>query len=74
MLISLKDKKDKLIYKDMLDIDYDMSVKEQDNKYYIAINRYYRYAELFMNESDAVEKMSEIASLRNQLEVELKNY
>jgi hypothetical protein len=74
MLINLRDKKNKLFIKDILDIEFDMCVEEKDNKYYVAVNKKYRYDMEFENEDDAENQMILIANARNNLEHELKNY
>ena len=74
MLINLPDKKNKLFIKDILDIEFDMCVEEKDNKYYVAVNKKYRYDMEFENEDDAENQMILIANARNNLEHELKNY
>ena len=74
MLINLRDKKNKLFIKDILDIEFDMCVEEKDNKYYVAVNKKYRYDMEFENEDDADNQMILIANARNNLEHELKNY
>ena len=74
MLINLRDKKNKLFIKDILDIEFDMCVEEKDNKYYVAVNKKYRYDMEFENEYDAENQMILIANARNNLEHELKNY
>ena len=74
MLISLRDKNGKLLVKDLLDIEFDMSVVENNKEYYVSVNRKYTLDEMFINESDAEERMIEIANIRNSLEEELKNY
>lgn len=74
MLISLKDKKDNLLVKDMLDIDFDMSVSKEGDKYYINVNPLYRLAESFTRKEDAENEMLSIARSRNNLEDELRNY
>ena len=74
MLINLRDKKNKLFIKDILDIEFDMRVEEKDNKYYVAVNKKYRYDMEFENEDDAEDQMILIANARNNLENELKNY
>lgn len=74
MLIELKNNDEKLVVKDMLDIDFDMSVEKRNNMYVINVNRQYHYFKEFDNEKDAEEKMLEIAGCRNNLENELKNY
>lgn len=74
MLINLRDKKNKLFIKDILDIEFDMCVQEKDNKYYVAVNKKYRYDMEFENEDDAENQMILIANARNNLEHELKNY
>ena len=74
MLINLRDKKNKLFIKDILDIEFDMCVEEKDNKYYVAVNKKYRYDMEFENEDYAENQMILIANARNNLEHELKNY
>lgn len=74
MLINLRDKRNKLFIKDILDIEFDMCVEEKDNKYYVAVNKKYRYDMEFENEDDAENQMILIANARNNLEHELKNY
>lgn len=74
MLISLRDKKQKLVIKDVLDIDFDMSVEEEDNRFIVKINRSYKLSEDFLTRAIAEEKMLQLADVRNNLEEELKNY
>lgn len=74
MLISLRDKEKKLVVKDMLDIDFDMSVERDDEQYYVKVNPNYRLDEVFKKEADAEKRMIEIASARNNLETDLINY
>ena len=74
MLIRLRDNKNKLHIKDMLDIDFDMTVKQDGSKYYVQVNRRYRLDETFEKEDDAEERMIFVAECRNQQEEELKNY
>lgn len=42
MLINLRNREGKLIVKDVLDIDFDMSVEEENNKYVININHQFK--------------------------------
>lgn len=74
MLISLRDRDKKLVVKDILDIDFDMSVGRDNNKYYVNVNNKYQLNEEFCNEKDAEASMIKIADARNNLENELKNY
>ena len=74
MLINLRDKENKLFIKDILDIEFDMCVKEQGHKYYVAVNNKYRYDMEFESEDAAEDQMILIANARNNLENELKNY
>lgn len=74
MLINVRDKNGKLLVKDMLDIDFDMSIEDENSNYYVRINRQYRLDEIFQNEKSAEEKMCYIAAARNSLENELRNY
>ena len=73
MLITVKDENKKIFVKDILDIDFDMSVDEKDNKYYVNVNKKYQLPEVFENEEDAVEQMLKIATIRNGLENDLRN-
>ena len=43
MLINLRNREGKLIVKDVLDIDFDMSVEEENNKYVINITPLYNF-------------------------------
>ena len=45
MLINLRNNAEKLVVKDILVIDFDMSVEEKNNRYIINVNRQYRCAE-----------------------------
>lgn len=74
MIIGLRDKDKKLVMKDLLDLNIDMSVENEDGKYYVKINSKYRLNEEFENEESAEKKMLLIASSRNQLEDELRQY
>ena len=74
MLISLRDKNGKLLIKDVLDIDFDMSVVREEKKYFVAVNQRYNLDEAFEQESDAEERMISLANSRNNLEDELRNY
>lgn len=74
MLINLRDKNKKLVIKDYLDIDFDMSVEKEGNKYYVAVNHKYRLDEEFRSEEAAEKGMLEIARARNTLENELREY
>ena len=75
MLINLRDRANRVVVKDILDIDFDMYVETIDEgKYYVNINQIYRLDEKFISQSDAEERMLYIAGARNHLEEELKNY
>ena len=73
MLINLRINAEKLVVKDILDIDFDMSVEEKNNRYIINVNRQYSCAEEYDNEKDAESRMLQIAEMRNDLETELRN-
>ena len=73
MLINLRNNAGKLVVKDILDIDFDMSVEEKNNSYIINVNRQYRCSEEYDNEKDAESRMLQIAEMRNDLETELRN-
>ena len=75
MLIGLRNRKtNRLVFKDMLDIDFDMSVEEKDTRFYVRIDRSYRLAEEFLTHDEAEDRMCAIAASRNQLEQELRDY
>lgn len=75
MLIHLRNKENRLVIKDILDIDFDMSVELSNNgKYYINVNKIYRLDEEFNSQDNAEERMVYIANVRNNLEAELSNY
>ena len=73
MLINLRNNAEKLVVKDIVDIDFDMSVEEKNNRYIINVNRQYSCAEEYDNEKDAESRMLQIAEMRNDLETELRN-
>lgn len=75
MIIKLIDKNNKYVAKDMIDIDFDMSIVGDENKgYYIKINNKYRYNEKFETEEDAQKYFLYLVDCRNQLEKELRNF
>ena len=74
MLITLRDENQKLLVKDMLDIDFDMAVEEKNGNFYVMVNRRYRLDEEFKREDVAEHRMLEIARARNNLENELRDY
>ena len=75
VLIHLRDKENKLVIKDVLDIDFDMSVELIKNgKYCVNINNIYHLDEEFNSQDDAEAEMVHIANVRNDLEAELSNY
>lgn len=74
MLLTLRDKNNKLVVKDMLDIDFDMSVEKEKDKFYVSVNHNLKLSDEFTSETEAEEIMLSIADARNNLENELKNY
>lgn len=81
MLINIRDAKNNLLVKDILDVDFDMSVRTVQNsaassegEYCVWINGKYRFADLFVTKKAAEDKMLELAAIRNQLEEELRNF
>lgn len=71
MLITLRDNRNKLVAKDILDIDFDMTVEKEKGKYYVVVNQNYKYDEAYETEEDAVEQMLHIVNVRNSLEEKL---
>lgn len=74
MLINLRNKEGKLMVKDVLDIDFDMSVEKKNNKYFLNINREFTLDGEFNSEKAAEAQMLAIADSRNRLEAELFSY
>lgn len=78
MLINLRDKKGKLVVKDILSIDFDMMVEEktegEETKYYVNVNPDYNLDGEFENEDEAEEEMLWWSEARNVLENELRQY
>ena len=74
MLITLRDNKNKLVAKDILDIDFDMTIEQDRGKYYILVNQNYRYDGTYETMEDAADQMRHIVNVRNRLEEELRDY
>lgn len=74
MLIKLKTKKGELKVKDVLDIDFDMSVIESNNKFVVKINKNYLDPEEYPSKKDAEERMMELADMRNAIEAEFRQW
>lgn len=74
MLIGLRNRRtNELVYKDMLDIDFDMSVFEKDGVYFVKISRQYILPDAYTSRTAAEEQMMQIAASRNRLEMELRD-
>ena len=50
MLITLRDNRNKPVAKDILDIDFDMTVEKENGKYYVVVNQNYKYDEAYETE------------------------
>lgn len=74
MLIHLRNSENKLVIKDILDIDFDMFAEQKNGGYIVKVNSQYQLDEKFASEQDAEQRMVQIADARNGLEEELKNY
>lgn len=75
MILGIRDKEtNKLLMKDVLDIDFDMSVFEEEGKYYINVNNKYILPDEFTSEHLAEQRMIDIAIKRNALEQELRDF
>lgn len=74
MLITVKNKRGDLKVKDILDIDFDMSVEADGGDFVVKINRQYWDPEKFKSQKDAEEQMLHLAGLRNTLESELREW
>ena len=74
MLLGMRNKKtNELFMKDVLDVDYDMSVSKENNKYIVNINKVYKLDEEFLTQQQAEQRMISVANARNLLEQELRN-
>ena len=76
MLINLRNKKNKLVVKDVLDIDFDMMVDGDSEKgvYQVRVNSDYMLDGKFENEDEAEAEMLWWSEARNALETELRQY
>ena len=74
MLISLRNNDGKLIVKDYQDLDFDMSIEKEEDKFFVKINSQYKVDVVFQNEKDAEECMRTIVNVRNKLEEDLLQY
>lgn len=74
MLLTLRDKNQKMAVKDYLDIDFDMKVEQYGDKYRVRVNRSFYLDEIFDSEAEAEQAITAVAQCRNSLEQELRNY
>ncbi|WP_029503042.1 hypothetical protein [Lachnoclostridium phytofermentans] len=74
MLLTLRDEKNNLVVKDMLDINFDMKVENVKDKYCVRINRRYKFAEEYFSREEAEEQMLILANARNNIEQELRDF
>ena len=74
MLINVRNKEGKLLVKDILDVDFDMSVEEEHGSYYVFLNQLMKMDEEFKTRENAERRMLEIAGIRNRIEEELRIY
>ena len=65
----------KIVAKDILDINFDMRVSDDDlTGYYVMVNAKYRFNEKYNTEEDAEKLLLHLVDCRNQLENELRNF
>ena len=74
MLLTLRDEKNNLVVKDMLDINFDMKVESVKDKYCVRINRRYKLAGEYFSREEAEEQMLILANARNNIEQELRDF
>ncbi|KHM51656.1 hypothetical protein NZ47_09305 [Anaerovibrio lipolyticus] len=75
MILTLIDENDKIVAKDMLDINFDMRVSGDDaTGYYVWVNTKYRFNEKYKTEEAAEKQLLCLVDCRNQLELELRNF
>lgn len=71
MLIGLRDKKDKLRIKDILDINMDMHVVQDGDQFRVRISNLYFLDEMYISEKDAESAMYNLANIRNEIESQM---
>ena len=74
MLLALRNKQGDLKVNDVLDIDFDMSVVEQKNRFLVRINKTYWDNFDFDSKKEAEDRMVELAEMRNALEEEFRQW
>ena len=75
MLIPMRDKNDELVSKDVLDIDFDMSIeKNDDNSYKLRINKDYCGIDKFATRDEAEKELLMMIDVRNEAEAYLRSF
>lgn len=75
MMVNMRNKKNnKLVSKDILDINLNMSVSAVENGFRVSMNKQYYLDEYYSSEQDAEDAIKNISLSRNLLENELKMY
>ena len=71
MILTIKDSRGQLLAKDILDIDFDMSVSRVGEEYILNLNQNYIFSENFGSREEAEEQMMRIVDSRNSIEAKL---
>jgi len=74
MLINVRDNEGNLYVKDVLDIDFDMNIKEKGGQYVVYVSNKYYIDNKFSKKADAESEMLRVADCRNKLEDELRSW
>lgn len=73
MNINMRDGKGNLFSKDILLMDLDMSIEEQDGKFFLRLNPQYVFDSVFSTKREAEEELMHLAEERNAREEELRD-
>lgn len=74
MILTVRTKQGDLRAKDILDIDFDMSVREENGKFVVRINRTLWDMEQYATKEEAEDRMMFIADMRNRQEMALEDW
>ena len=75
MMLNMREKTTrKLVSKDILDIDMDLSVEEGNDGYYVEVNQDYISDETFKTQTEAEDFLRSLSLARNTIESELRAY
>ena len=70
----LLNNKDERVVKNLLDVQYDMSVDEEDDYFFIRVNSHHRFDHKFLTRNEAEEYMVRLAEKVNEFERQLTGF